>query len=129
MNPIQTAPRNIDAYLMAFTPEVRRLLQKIRSTIHKAAPKAQEAISYKIPAFKLNGRDLIYFAAYKKHVAVYPVPAGDAEFKKTIEKYRAGKGTLRFPLDEPISYSLISKVVKFRMKENAVKANADARGQ
>ena len=119
-----TAPQNIDEYITGFPKDVQEILKKIRATIKKAAPGAEEAISYKRPTFNLKGQYLIYFAAYKKHIGLYPVPAGDAEFNEEVSKYQAGKGTLQFPLDEPIPYTLISKIVKARVKENAAKASA-----
>jgi uncharacterized protein YdhG (YjbR/CyaY superfamily) len=119
------SPQNIDDYIADFPADVQEVLQKIRITIKKAAPKAEEAISYKIPTFNLKGQYLIYFAAYKKHIGLYPVPSGDEEFNQEISIYQAGKGTLRFPLDKPIPYKLISKIVKIRAKENSAKATAN----
>jgi uncharacterized protein YdhG (YjbR/CyaY superfamily) len=119
------SPQNIDDYIADFPADVQEVLQKIRITIKKAAPKAEEAISYKIPTFNLKGQYLIYFAAYKKHIGLYPVPSGDEEFNEEISIYQAGKGTLRFPLDKPIPYKLISKIVKIRAKENSAKATAN----
>ena len=117
---------NIDEYIATFPDEVQKILQKIRQTIKKVAPKAEETISYRIPTFKLNGTYLIYFAGYKKHVSVYPAPRGDKEFKKELAGYEGGKGTVQFPLDQPIPYDLISRLVKFRAKKNleTVKAKA-----
>jgi uncharacterized protein YdhG (YjbR/CyaY superfamily) len=117
----QTGPANIDKYIADFPRDVREVLQKIRMTIKRAAPKAEETISYKMPTFNLHGQYLIYFAAYKKHIGLYPVPSGDAEFNKEVSKYQSGKGTLQFPLDQPIPYKLITKIVKARAKENAAK--------
>ena len=119
------SPQNIDDYIADFPADVQEVLQKIRITIKKAAPRAEEAISYKIPTFNLKGQYLIYFAAYKKHIGLYPVPSGDEEFNQEISIYQAGKGTLRFPLDKPIPYKLISKIVKIRAKENSAKAAAN----
>ena len=120
-----TSPQNIDEYIADFPADVQEILQKIRVTIKKAVPKAEETISYKMPTFNLRGQYLIYFAAYKKHIGLYPVPNGDAEFNKEISAYQAGKGTLQFPLDQPIPYKLISKIVKVRAKENSAKAAAN----
>jgi len=119
------SPQNIDDYIADFPADVQEVLQKIRITIKKAASMAEEAISYKIPTFNLKGQYLIYFAAYKKHIGLYPVPSGDEEFNQEISIYQAGKGTLRFPLDKPIPYKLISKIVKIRAKENSAKATAN----
>jgi uncharacterized protein YdhG (YjbR/CyaY superfamily) len=118
----QTTPQNIDEYIAGFPKDVQEILEKIRMTIRKAAPAAEEAISYKMPTFNLKGQYLIYFAAYKKHIGLYPVPVGDAEFNEEMSAYQAGKGTLQFPLDKPIPYKLISKIVKVRAKENSSKA-------
>jgi uncharacterized protein YdhG (YjbR/CyaY superfamily) len=117
-----TSPQNIDQYIADFPADVQEILHKLRVTIKKAAPKAEEGISYKMPSFNLNGQYLIYFAGYKKHIGLYPVPSGDEEFNKEISGYQAGKGTLRFPLDKPIPYKLISKIVKVRAKEISAKA-------
>lgn len=119
-----TAPKDIDDYIAGFPKDVQEIMQKIRTTIKKAAPKAEETISYKMPTFNLNGHYLVYFAAYKKHVGMYPVPAGDAAFNQEIEAYQSGKGTLQFPLDKPIPYKLISKIVKFRVKESLEKTKS-----
>ncbi|HYC85624.1 MAG TPA: DUF1801 domain-containing protein [Chryseosolibacter sp.] len=110
----------IDEYIAAFPREVQMKLKQIRSTIRKAAPKAQEAIKYAIPAFVLDG-NLVFFAAYKKHIGFYPAPRGNDGFKKLLEKYEGGKGTVKFPLDKPIPLPLITKMVKFRVKENAIR--------
>ena len=119
----QTAPRNIDEYIAAFPDDVQKVLEKIRITIRKAAPDAEEAISYQIPTFKLKG-NLIHFAAYKKHIGLYPAPRGSEEFKKELASYEGGKGTVRFPLDKPIPFDLISRIVKFRVKKNLADAEA-----
>ncbi len=113
----RSAPGTIDEYIAAFPPDVQAILEKIRLTIREAAPQAQEKISYKMPAFALDG-DLIYFAAFKKHIGVYPPVRGDAKLSKEISRYRGEKGNLKFPLDEPIPYELITRVVKFRVKEH-----------
>ena len=107
------APKDVDSYIAGFPKDVQERLQQIRMTIRKAAPKAVEAIKYQIPAFVLNGKNLIYFAGYKEHIGVYPVPRGAEE----LAAYRTGKGTLRFPLDRPTPLRLLTRVVKLRMKE------------
>jgi uncharacterized protein YdhG (YjbR/CyaY superfamily) len=109
---------NIDEYIARYSPEVQTILGKIRSMIRKAAPKAEEKISYKIPAFRLDGRDLIYFAAFTKHVGVYPPVRGDATLLKELAPYRGPKGNLQFPFDEPIPYMLIKRVIACRLKEH-----------
>ena len=110
-------PATIDEYIASFPPEIRTILEKIRQTIHQAAPKAQEAISYKMPAFTLNGT-LVYFAAFKKHIGFYPPVRGDAKLAEAIAPYAGEKGNLRFPLNQPIPYALIAKIVKHRAKQN-----------
>lgn len=117
MKTTHTTPQSIDEYIAGFPREIQELLEKVRMTIRKAAPDAEETISYKIPTFNLKGKYLIYFAAYKKHIGMYPVPTGDAEFNEQVSVYQAGKGTLRFPLDKPIPLGLIRKIVKLRVEE------------
>ena len=114
----QTAPKDIDEYIAGFPDDVQKILEKIRATIRKAAPDSEETISYRIPTFNLKGRYLVYFAAYKKHIGLYPAPLGNTEFKEKLSVYEAGKGTAKFPLDKPIPFGLITKIVKFRAKEN-----------
>ena len=111
----------IDEYIKTFQRDVQSFLQEIRQTIRKAAPEAVETISYRIPTFKLDGRYLVYFAAFKTHVGIYPAPKGDAAFQKRIAPYRSGRATVRFALDEPIPHGLLEKVVRFRMKERQEK--------
>lgn len=105
----------IDEYIAAFPADVQKILQKIRKTIKKAVPKAEETISYQIPTIKLNGKYLIYFAGFAKHVSVYPAPREAAEFKEELASYKGGKGTVQFPLDKPIPYDLITRIVKFKI--------------
>src|ERR1700693_2124226 len=113
-------PKDIDQYIQAFPPEVQSILQRIRTMVRQAAPKAEEKISYKMPAFTLDG-DLIYFAAFKKHIGIYPPVQGDENLSKELAGYRGEKGNLKFPLDEPIPYALIRRIVKFRVKEHQKK--------
>jgi uncharacterized protein YdhG (YjbR/CyaY superfamily) len=120
----QTTPQDIEEYIAAFPEKVQEILQKVRATIKKAAPKAEERISYKMPTFTLNGKYLIYFAGYKKHISVYPAPIGNPEFAEEIAPYESGRGTLKFPLDKPIPYKLITRIVKLRANENLLKAEA-----
>jgi uncharacterized protein YdhG (YjbR/CyaY superfamily) len=122
-----TAPKDIDEYIAGFPSDVQEVLEKVRTTIRKAAPHAEETISYKMPTFTLKGKYLIYFAAYKKHIGLYPVTRGNAEFNRELSVYKAGKGTVRFPLDKPIPFGLISKIVKFRAKENLERAKAEGK--
>lgn len=113
----QATPKTIDEYIAGFPKEVQARLKEIRKTIRKAAPAAEEKISYRIPAFALHG-NLIYFAAFKNHIALYPAPRGVAKFKDELSAYEGGKGTVQFPLDRPIPFDLISRIVKFRVEEN-----------
>lgn len=123
----QKAPRDLDEYIAGFPDHVAAILEKIRMTIRKAAPAAEETISYRIPAFTLKGQ-LVYFAAFKNHIGFYPpVTAGDEKFKNRKSMYEGPKGNLRFPLDKPIPYSLITKIVKLRVKENLARAKAQSR--
>jgi len=117
----RATPKNIDEYIASFSPEVQAILERIRLTIRNAAPDAQETISYKIPTFRLNGA-LVYFAAFKKHIGFYPPVRGDAKLVKAISTYAGEKGNLQFPLDQPIPYGLIEKIVKLRAKQNLSKA-------
>jgi uncharacterized protein YdhG (YjbR/CyaY superfamily) len=112
--------RNFDAYLERFPKNVQRLLQKMRLTIKKAAPQAKETISYGIPAFTLNGL-LVWFAAHKNHIGFYPRASAIAAFKKELSAYNGAKGSVQFPFDKPLPLALISRIVKYRMKQNLSK--------
>ena len=112
----------IDAYILGFPLQVQKILEKIRRTIRSAAPGAQEAISYRIPTFKLNGSYLIYFAGFKTHVGLYPVPVDGAGFQNDLAVYGSGKATLKFPLDQPIPFDLITRVVKHKVKQSEATA-------
>jgi uncharacterized protein YdhG (YjbR/CyaY superfamily) len=120
----QTAAKDIDEYISGFPTDVQERLQKIRMTIRKAAPEAEEKISYQIPTFTLKGKYLIYFAAFQKHIGLYPAPRGIEKFKKELSLYEGGKGTVRFPLDKPIPFGLIQRIVKFRVNENLEREKA-----
>jgi uncharacterized protein YdhG (YjbR/CyaY superfamily) len=111
----------MDAYIASFPKDAQPILEKIRETIRSAAPGATEAISYQIPTFKLNGSNLVHFAAWKDHIGFYAMPSGNAAFEKELSKYKAAKGSVQFPLDEPIPYDLVTKIAKFRVKEIQVK--------
>jgi uncharacterized protein YdhG (YjbR/CyaY superfamily) len=119
----QSAPAAIDEYVAGFPPDVQAILHKLRATIRKAAPQAEEAIKYQIPTFVLNG-NLVHFAAFKHHIGFYPTPTGTEAFHRELAAYKSSKGAVQFSLDKPIPYGLISKVVKFRVKENLAKAEA-----
>jgi uncharacterized protein YdhG (YjbR/CyaY superfamily) len=122
----QSGPKNIDEYIAGFPDDVQVILQKVRTTIRKAAPDAGETISYQMPTFTLKG-NLVHFAGFKKHIGFYPVPTGIEAFKKELSIYKQGKGSVQFPLDKPIPYGLITKIVKFRVKENLKRAAAKER--
>jgi uncharacterized protein YdhG (YjbR/CyaY superfamily) len=121
VTPGRTAPKTIDEYISAFSPEVQSLLERVRLTIRSAAPGAQETISYQIPTFTLSGA-LVHFAAFKHHIGFYPPVKGDARLEKAISGYAGEKGNLRFPLDQPIPFALIERIVKLRVKQNLAKA-------
>jgi uncharacterized protein YdhG (YjbR/CyaY superfamily) len=110
----------IDAYVATLPKDVQVILEKIRQTIRKAAPGAVETISYQIPTFKLNGKNLVHFAAWKDHIGFYATPSGNAAFKKELSHYKVTKGSIQFPLEEPIPYDLVTKIVLFRVKETQV---------
>ncbi len=114
---------NIEEYIAGFPKETQQLLETVRTTIKNAAPEAEEAISYAIPTFKLHG-NLVHFAAFKNHIGFYPAPRGIEAFKKELAVYEGGKGTVQFPIDQPLPLGLISKIVKFRAKENIALAKA-----
>jgi len=122
----QTAPENIDEYIGGFPKEIREILQKIRITIRKAAPQAEEVISYRMPAFRQNG-NLVYFAAFKKHFGFFPTSSGIRAFKRELSDYEGSKGSVQFPFDQPVPFGLISKIVKFRVKENLKKTETKSK--
>ena len=113
----------IDRYISDFPRETQLKLEQVRATILKAAPKAEEVISYKMPAYKLNGM-LVWFAGYKNHIGLYPGANGIEAFKKEIAAYKWAKGSVQFPLDKPLPLGLITKMVKFKVKTNLEKAKA-----
>lgn len=113
--------KNIDDYINSFPEEVQQLLVQVRETIKNTAPKATEDIKYGMPTFVLNG-NLVHFAAFKNHIGFYPVPTGIEAFKAELSVYKTGKGSVQFPIDEPIPLKLIEKIVAFRVSENEAKA-------
>ena len=119
-------PASIDKYIAAHPPAVRAILRKIRRTVRDAVPDAEETISYRMPAFKLDGV-LLYFAAFKNHIGLFPPVRGDATLQRAVKRYAGPKGNLRFPLDEPIPYGLIKRIVKVRAKQNREKARGKGR--
>jgi uncharacterized protein YdhG (YjbR/CyaY superfamily) len=114
-------PETIDEYIAPFPRDVRTVLERIRATVRGAAPGAQETISYRIPAFTQNGM-LVYFAAFKNHIGLFPPVRGDARLERAVSRYAGAKGNLRFPLDEPIPYRLIDRIVRHRVGQNLAKA-------
>ncbi len=118
-----TASKDINGYISQFSDDVREILETIRSTIRRAAPDATELISYQMPAFKQHGI-LVYFAAWQKHIGLYPPITGDKAIEKAVARYAGPKGNLQFPLDEPIPYELIKRIVQLRVKQNEAKAAA-----
>ena len=122
----QATPQNIDEYIASFPEDIQSRLQKIRTAIHKAAPDAKEAIKYQMPTFTLNG-NLVHFAAYKNHIGFYPAPRAIEKFKKQLSAYKGAKGSVQFPLDEPVPLTLIADIVKFRVKQDKERAAAKRR--
>ena len=114
--------KSVDEYISAMPEHTKDKLHQMRSTIKKAAPKAEEVISYNMPAYKLNGM-LVYYAAYNKHIGFYPMAAAIQAFKKELSGYKGAKGSIQFPINEPLPLKLISKIVKYRIKENLEKAS------
>ena len=122
----QPAPTTIDEYIAGFPQPIQELLQQIRATIKQAAPDAAETITYQMPTFTLNG-NLVHFAAFRNHIGFYPVPSAIEKFKHELAPYASGKGSARFPLDQPMPFDLISRIVEFRVQENTERAAAKAK--
>ena len=121
MESSQNGISSIDEYIATFPKEIQKLLEQVRGVIHETAPEAEEKISYQMPTFFLNG-NLVHFAAFKNHIGFYPIPSGIEQFKDELAPYKQGKGSVQFPLDKPIPFELIRKIVAFRVKENLEKA-------
>jgi uncharacterized protein YdhG (YjbR/CyaY superfamily) len=126
MDDKKTGFRSIDEYIAAFPEEIQTILQEIRATVRAAAPDAEEKISYQMPTFYLEG-NLVHFAAFKNHIGFYPTPSGVEAFKEEIARYQGAKGSIRFPLDEPMPLDLITRIVKMRVAENLRKAELKPR--
>lgn len=120
---MQTKFEDVDSYIVTFPKDVQVILEQVRNAIKTSAPKAEEVISYNMPAFKYHGM-LVYFAGYKNHIGFYSLPSGHAAFEKELSIYKQGKGSVQFPLDKPMPLVLIKKIVKFRVKENLEKFKA-----
>lgn len=110
--------QSIDEYIAACPEETHERLQEIRAAIKKIAPEARERISYQMAAFELNGKNLIHFAGWKKHISLYPIPTGDEAFEEAVSRYADGKGTMKLPLDEPLPMKLVNKVIQLHLAEN-----------
>jgi uncharacterized protein YdhG (YjbR/CyaY superfamily) len=119
--------KSIDQYIAACPPESQKYLRTIRKLVRALVPDAREKISYQIGCFELNGKNLVHFAGWKKHVSLYPVPAGSEAFEKSIAKYVDGKGTLKFSLDEPLPIKLIERVIKAHVKTNKERAKGESK--
>jgi uncharacterized protein YdhG (YjbR/CyaY superfamily) len=113
--------KTVDEYIKDFSEDVQNILSEIRRTILEIAPQAEESISYGMPAYKLNGKPLVYFASYKNHIGFYATPSGHAAFEKELAKYKQGKGSVQFPIDKPMPLKLIAKIVEYRIKFNSQK--------
>ncbi len=111
---------SIDSYISEFPKEVQAILQQVRNAVKQAAPEAEEAIKYGIPTFLLNG-NLVHFGAFKNHIGFYPTPSGIEEFKEELSKFKGAKGSVQFPIDEPMPVDLIKRIVKFRINKNTTK--------
>lgn len=111
------SPETIDSYIIGFPQDVQERLQRVRQVIAQAAPDAEEAIRYQMPTFRLAGKNLVHFAAFAHHIGFYPIPSGISAFKKELARFKKGKGSVQFPLDEPIPYDLVRRIVLFRVQE------------
>jgi uncharacterized protein YdhG (YjbR/CyaY superfamily) len=119
----RSTANSIDEYIAGFPPETQIVLEEMRALIRTSAPGATETISYAIPTFDLNGRHLVHFAGYKSHIGFYPVPSGLEAFKEDLMPYKQGKGSVQFPLGQPLPADLIRRIVEFRVAENTGKAS------
>jgi uncharacterized protein YdhG (YjbR/CyaY superfamily) len=121
MNKEKGKPENIDEYITGFSKDVQEILAVLRTAIRKAAPAAEEGISYQMPVFKLEG-NLVYFAAFKNHIGFYPTSSGIKAFEKDLSRYKWARGSVQFPIDKPLPLGLVVRIVKYRVKENLMKA-------
>lgn len=113
--------KNVDEYISSFSPEIQKILQSIRETIKQNAPEAEESIGYGMPAYKVNKKPLVYFAAFKNHIGFYATPTGHEAFAEELSTYKQGKGSVQFPIDKPMPLDLIERIVKFRVEGNLAK--------
>ena len=123
-NSASIPPGNVDAYIARFPKEIQEILEVLRATIRQAAPQAEEGISYRMPAYKYHG-PLVYFAAHKNHIGFYAAPTGHAAFQQELSTYTSGKGSVQFPLDQPLPLPLVASIVEFRVQENLAKGQKD----
>ena len=128
MEASNTTPESIEEYISNFPPEVQEILKTLRKVIQESAPDATEKISYQMPTFDLHG-NLVHFAAFKNHIGFYPAPSGIEAFKEELSQYKGAKGSVQFPIDKPLPYELISKIVKFRVTENIKQAESKAKAK
>jgi uncharacterized protein YdhG (YjbR/CyaY superfamily) len=128
MTPNPAAPDTVDAYIDGFSPDVRATLQRVRQVVREAAPLAREVISYRMPALRQNGV-LVYFAAFKGHIGLYPPVSGDEDLMKAIAPYAGEKGNLRFPYTEPIPYDLIARITRLRVAQDDAKAKGQRKSR
>lgn len=125
MSKMNTKIKTIDEYIAGFPKPIQKLLNETRATIRDAAPKAEEDIRYGMPTFRINEKNLVHFAAFKNHIGFYPSPSGITNFEKELTPYKHAKGSIQFPLDTPLPFKLITKIVKYRVKENNAKIKTD----
>ena len=128
MEASNTTPESIEEYISNFPPEVQEILKTLRKVIQESAPDATEKISYQMPTFDLHG-NLVHFAAFKNHIGFYPAPSGIEAFKEELSQYKGAKGSVQFPIDKPLPYELISKIVEFRVTENIKQAESKAKAK
>lgn len=121
---MKDAIATVDEYINSFPKKAQTHLKAIRKVIKTNAPEAEEQIAYKMPAFKLNKKPLVYFAAYEKHIGLYATPSGHSKFKKELSIYKQGKGSVQFPLDQPMPLDLIKRIIEFRVNENILKVKS-----
>ena len=124
----KTVASTIDEYILGFPSPVQEILKELKRVIKDTAPDAEEKISYQMPTFVLHG-NLVHFAAYKNHIGFYPAPSGIDAFKEELAEYKGAKGSVQFPLEKPIPYELISRIVKYRVAENMEKAKSKAQNK
>ncbi|MDF2721265.1 MAG: hypothetical protein K0Q59_940 [Paenibacillus sp.] len=124
LNESKTSFATIDAYIALFPPEVQRILQELRQTVREVAPEMKEKISYQMPTYELKGKNVVHFAAFKKHIGFYPAPSGIEAFEEEVKPYHKSKGTLQFPLDQPLPFDLIRRVTAYRVAQTIEQAGA-----